>query len=73
MSFHLYRINELYSNAAGSVQFVEMAIEQPRSTISRSAPRKAARRTRGSTPTTTATAGPTSRSSVSTTRRCSCT
>lgn len=26
MSFHLYRINELYSNADGSVQFIEMAI-----------------------------------------------
>lgn len=26
MSFHLYRINELYSNADGSIQFVEMAV-----------------------------------------------
>ena len=26
MSFHLYRINELYSNADGSVQFIEMAV-----------------------------------------------
>jgi len=26
MSFHLYRINELYSNADGSVQFIELAV-----------------------------------------------
>ena len=25
MSFHLYRINELYSNADGSVPFIEMS------------------------------------------------
>lgn len=26
MSFHLFRINELYSNASGSIQFIELAI-----------------------------------------------
>ena len=26
MSFHLYRINELYSNASGTVQFIELAV-----------------------------------------------
>jgi len=27
MSFHLYTINELYSNADGSIQFIEMAVD----------------------------------------------
>ena len=26
MTFHLYRINELYSNADGSIQFIEMSV-----------------------------------------------
>ena len=26
MSFHQYRINELYSNASGSIQFIEMRV-----------------------------------------------